>query len=339
MRIDWYCDIEPLYSACRENDRRGGDHRYEQGTAHFVRVFDYLRILAIEPYTKLSDIAREQLGDGVRLVSLFPGESFSTYKPGLRVTVLSGKVRLEPTGLDLDLTSTRDRTIHTQDSENRLIAGENSVVLPADSEFLDTLSSWVELAAYAKQSGGDELLKRLLAVKHTLAFKRLPLEHVIQALQQMVPRKVKAGEVIVTQGERGDAFYLIWSGRAEAWQTDIYDEEQKLVNSLGPGDAFGDEALVTGGTRNATVRMVEDGELLVLGEQAFRDLMSRPLIEEIPPTACATCWTASGKRSMSATRKSSRTATSRARSICRCPSCASAQTKSSTRPANTSRYA
>ena len=38
-------------------------------------VFDYLRNLAIEPYTKLSDIAREQLGDGVRLVSLFPGES------------------------------------------------------------------------------------------------------------------------------------------------------------------------------------------------------------------------------------------------------------------------
>jgi len=248
-------------------------------------VFDYLRNLAIEPYTKLSDIAREQLGDGVRLVSLFPGESFSTYKPGLRVTVLSGKVRLEPVGLDLDLTSTRDRTIHTQDSENRLIAGENSVVLLADSEFLDTLSSWVELAAYAKQSGGDELLKRLLAVKHTLAFKRLPLEHVIQALQQMVPRKVKAGEEIVTQGERGDAFYLIWSGRAEAWQTGIYDEEQKLVNSLGPGDAFGDEALVTGGTRNATVKMVEDGELLVLGEQAFRDLMSRPLIEEIPPNS------------------------------------------------------
>jgi hypothetical protein len=90
-------------------------------------VFDYLRNLAIEPYTKLSDIAREQLGDGVRLVSLFPGESFSTYKPSLRVTVLSGKVRLEPAGLDLDLTSTRDRTIHTQDSENRLIAGENSV--------------------------------------------------------------------------------------------------------------------------------------------------------------------------------------------------------------------
>jgi len=246
-------------------------------------VFDYLRNLAIEPYTKLSDIAREQLGDGVRLVSLLAGESFVTQKPGLRVTVLSGEVRLEPAGLDLDLKSTRDHTTLTRDGENRLRAEKSAVLLLADSEFLDTLSSWSELATYAQQCGGDELLKRLLAVKHTLAFKRLPLEHVIQALQQMVPRKVKRGEVIVTQGERGDAFYLIWSGRVEIWQSGIYDEEQRLVNTMGPGETFGDEALVTGGSRNATVKMIEDGELLVLGEQAFRDLMSRPLIEEVPP--------------------------------------------------------
>ena len=248
-------------------------------------VFDYLRKLAIEPYTKLGDMAREQLGDGVRLVSLFPGEGFSTHRPGLRITVLSGKLSLEPAGLELDLTTTRDHTFLTRDEENRLRALEKSVVLLADAEFLDTLSSWNELAAYARQSGGDELLQRLLAVRHTLAFKRLPLEHVMQALQQMVPRKVKAGEVIVTQGEKGDAFYLIWAGRAEAWQTGIYDDEPRLVNRLGAGDAFGDEALVTGGNRNATVKMVEDGELHVLGEQAFRDLISRPMIEEIPPAS------------------------------------------------------
>lgn len=249
------------------------------------RVFDYLRNLAIEPYTKLSDFAREQIGDGVRLVSLFAGESFLTHKPGLRITVLSGRVRLDPAGADLDLANTRDRVVLTQDGENRLHAGENVVVLLADAEFLDSLCSWAELAAYAQQSGSDKVLKRLLAVKHTLAFKRLPLEHVMQALQQMVPKKVKAGEVVVAQGERGDAFYLIWSGRAEVWKSDIYDDEQKRVHTMGPGDTFGDEALVTGGTRNATVKMIEDGELLVLDEQAFRDLMSLPLIEEIPPNS------------------------------------------------------
>jgi rhodanese-related sulfurtransferase len=106
---------------------------------------------------------------------------------------------------------------------------------------------------------------------------------VIAALKLMTPRKVNAGEVIVSQGERGDAFYLIWSGRAEIWKADIYDDEAQLVATLGPKDTFGDEALVVGGNRNASVKMIEDGELLVLGEQDFRNLMSQPLIEEILP--------------------------------------------------------
>jgi len=246
-------------------------------------VFDYLRNLGIEPYTKLNDAAREQLGDGVRLLALFAGDSFTTEKPGLRITTLSGKVRLEPMGTVLDLESTRERTVLTQAGINHLIAEEDAVVVLADAQFLDTLSSWTELAAYAYQSESPEMVKRLLSIRHALAFQRLPLEQVMQALKLMQPRQVKAGEVIVTQGERGDAFYLIWSGRAEIWKADIYDDEQKLVASIGPKETFGDEALVVGGNRNATVKMIEDGELLVLGEQDFRNLLAHPLLEEIPP--------------------------------------------------------
>jgi len=248
-------------------------------------VFDYLRHLSIEPYTKLNDAAREQLGDGVRLIALFAGDSFITRKAGLRITTISGKVRLEPAGVLLDLDATRERTVLTQDGENRLLAEEDAVVVLADAEFLDMLSSWTELAAYAKQSEGADLVKRLLSIRHALAFQRLPLEHIMQALKLMQPRQVKAGEVIVTQGERGDAFYLIWSGAAEIWKADIYDDAQQLVAVLGPKDTFGDEALVVGGNRNATVKMIEDGELLVLGEQDFRNLMSQPLIDEVTPEA------------------------------------------------------
>ncbi len=248
-----------------------------------TEMFDYLRTLGIEPYTKLNDAAREQLGDGVRLVVLFAGESFVTQKPGLRITALSGKVRLEPANILLDLKTSRERTFLTQAGDNRLIATEDAVVVVADAEFLDMLSSWTELAAYARHTEGEDMFKRLMSIRHTVAFQRLPLEHVIAALKLMTPRKVNAGEVIVSQGERGDAFYLIWSGRAEIWKADIYDDEAQLVATIGPKDTFGDEALVVGGNRNASVKMIEDGELLVLGEQDFRNLMSQPLIEEILP--------------------------------------------------------
>jgi rhodanese-related sulfurtransferase len=248
-----------------------------------AEMFDYLRNQGIEPYTKLDDYVREHLGDGVRLISLFAGESLTTSKPVQRVTVLSGKVRLEPSGATLTLENTRDHTVLTEAYESHLRAEENAVILLVDARFLDTLSSWAELAAYARQTGGDELARRLLAVRHTVSFNQLPLEHVIQALQQMTTKMVKAGDAVVTQGEKGDAFYVIWSGKAEVWKAGIYDDEQKRVDTMGPGDSFGDEALVTGGTRNATVKMVEDGELLVLGDTAFRELMSRPLLAEVAP--------------------------------------------------------
>lgn len=244
-------------------------------------VFDYLRNLSIEPYTKLSDSAREQLGDGVRLISLFAGESFVTHHPGLRISVISGQVLLQPGDVALDLAATREHTLLTQDCETRLLAREDSVVLLADVQFLDLLSSWTELAAYASQSETPDLVRRLRAIRHTCSFQRLPLEHVMHALKLMQPRQVKHGEVIVTQGERGDAFYLIWSGHAEVWQTDIYDDAPRLITTIGPRDAFGDEALVIGGNRNATVKMVEDGELLVLNAEDFRNLMAQPLIREI----------------------------------------------------------
>lgn len=248
-------------------------------------VFDYLRQLQVEPYTKLNDSARDQLGDGVRLIALFAGDVFSTCKAGLRISVLSGQVSLETTGSLLDLEATRERTVLTQEGDNRFVARADAVMVLADAEFLDTLSSWTELAAYATQSESAELVARLLSIRHAIAFNRLPLEHVMQALKLMTPRQVKAGEVILTQGERGDAFYLISSGRAEIWKADIYDDEPQRVATLGPEETFGDEALVIGGNRNATVKMIEDGELLVLGEADFRKLMSQPLLEEITPEA------------------------------------------------------
>lgn len=248
-------------------------------------VFDYLQRLGIEPYTKLDRSVREQLGDGVRLLRLFAGECFATARPGVRLTVLSGRVHLAPIGTDLTLDSTRQHTVLTQAGENRIVAKEDAVLLIAEAGFLDTLAAWAELAAFADQSGEAETLRRLLAVRHTVAFSRVAVEYVLEALRLMVPRQVKAGETIVTQGEPGDAFYLVWSGRAEVWKSDVYDDTQKLVDTIGPKETFGDDALIVGGNRNATVRMIEDGELLVLGGQQFQNLLSRPLIDEVETDA------------------------------------------------------
>lgn len=246
-------------------------------------LFEFLRHLGIEPYTKLDDLSRAKLGEGVRTLALAAGDTYMTRAPGQRITVLAGRVRMEPEGRDLSLDDTRDHVVLTQNGDTRLLAEERTTLLVADAAFLDTLSSWTELAAYVRESHGEELANRLIRVTHSVAFRRLPLEHVESALKRMTPRSAKAGDTIVKQGERGDAFYLLLSGRAEVWRTGIYDEETKVVATLGPGDTFGDEALVMEGNRNATVKMIEPGKLLVLDGRYFRELISRPLLREVMP--------------------------------------------------------
>ncbi len=68
----------------------------------------------------------------------------------------------------------------------------------------------------------------------------------------MERRELATGDVCVRQGEVGDELFLIESGQAEVWARSAGGESVKLA-TLGPGDFFGEIALVTGGERGADV--------------------------------------------------------------------------------------
>ncbi len=122
---------------------------------------------------------------------------------------------------------------------------------------------------------------RLRQLRYPGIFMHLPLANVFTAFERLRVRQVKAGEEIIKQGEQGDMFFIIEAGRAEVWQQGVYDDEQRLVGVRGPGDHVGDEALVSGGTRNATIRMIEDGSVLTLSKDDFRELISAPMVHEV----------------------------------------------------------
>lgn len=77
-----------------------------------------------------------------------------------------------------------------------------------------------------------------------------------------------AGEVICREGEWGDAFYVIVEGQVGVYKRGGEAEECWLGN-LGPGEFFGELALVQEGARNATVRTLEPTTVLEVGRELF----------------------------------------------------------------------
>jgi CRP-like cAMP-binding protein len=75
------------------------------------------------------------------------------------------------------------------------------------------------------------------------------------------------GARLVTEGELGREFMVIVDGEARV------DRGGRKVNTLGPGDFFGEIALISGGPRLASVKLTKPSRLLVMTVGPFRGLL------------------------------------------------------------------
>jgi CRP-like cAMP-binding protein len=83
--------------------------------------------------------------------------------------------------------------------------------------------------------------------------------------------RVFKGYEIIRQGDQGDAFYLIATGRVTVWM----DKGSKRVKKaeLGPDEFFGEMALISNEPRNATVIAEGQTELFVLQKSDFEKIL------------------------------------------------------------------
>ena len=81
--------------------------------------------------------------------------------------------------------------------------------------------------------------------------------------------RVDAGGIVVTIGEPGDRFYLVRSGKLEA-----LDADGGVLATIGPGEGFGELALLDRTPRGATVRAVEPSALWSLDRGHFQRWVS-----------------------------------------------------------------
>ncbi len=82
------------------------------------------------------------------------------------------------------------------------------------------------------------------------------------------------GETVFKQGEKGDAFYIVDSGLVDVKIKDGL-LSKKTVSRLGPGDFFGEMALLSADPRSATVVTVEPTKLFVLLSIDFQYILKK----------------------------------------------------------------
>jgi CRP-like cAMP-binding protein len=111
------------------------------------------------------------------------------------------------------------------------------------------------------------LAERARALRRSPLFAELGRREMAALVRLLGERHVPRGAVVIRQGEVGAGFFVLASGMVDVLVDDRY------VHSLGPGDHFGDVALVVESPRTATVVAATPVVCLTLASWEFRRLV------------------------------------------------------------------
>jgi len=101
------------------------------------------------------------------------------------------------------------------------------------------------------------------------------LAHCAESLRS---RRYRRNETIFHQGDPGDSLYVIESGSVKIVLPDPEGQEGAIIATLGPGDFFGELALLDGEEHSATAVALEPTDAMILRRDAFDRL-----VDEEPP--------------------------------------------------------
>ena len=81
------------------------------------------------------------------------------------------------------------------------------------------------------------------------------------------------GELLVRQGDEGDSFFVITSGRVAV---SVKDEkgQSTVVTYLARGDFFGEGSLLTGEPRTATITTTQDTKVILIDKESFSEILT-----------------------------------------------------------------
>lgn len=135
----------------------------------------------------------------------------------------------------------------------------------------------LEVSDIASEKSSNWMIRML----QSSLFSQLPATNIQNVFARMERYQVTADQAVIKQGEPGDYYYVIERGYCEVTRKRAGKKRDVHLADLKPGDAFGEEALISGAARGATVRMLDDGVLMRLPKDEFKALIEQPLLKPI----------------------------------------------------------
>ncbi len=176
---------------------------------------------------------------------------------------------------------------HVKPRTMTALSRSDCTILRLDSDMLDLMLTWDQTGSYQVEEIQDDgshegdWMTRLL---QTRAFHRIPPANIQTIFMRMEQVRFSAGSSVISQGEDGDYFYIITEGRCLVTRKAEDSDKSIQLAELGPGDSFGEEALLSDEQRNASVTMLTDGALMRLSDKDFNALLNEPMLQRVDYT-------------------------------------------------------
>jgi len=236
--------------------------------------------------TPLAGLSRDRLTElaDMALIERAPrgSDPLRGREPGRSVFLLQGELLLAfEGGGTLVVVGGTGEGCHAVNRRRQAVVRAKAItdvdLLALDDDMLDTLATWDQaVRGDARFVTGAFALSSLKSG----ALAQLPAAHIEELLKRFERLRIKRGEAVIHEGEEGDYYYLVGSGRFQVER--LVGGAKVVLAELKSGDAFGEEALVSEAKRNATVTALSDGELLRVRRADFNELLREPLLRRLP---------------------------------------------------------
>jgi rhodanese-related sulfurtransferase len=245
------------------------------------RLAELAQIAVLERAQRGSDPLKDRL-EGPQSVFLLEGELLLAFDGGGTLVVVGGSEETQQALNRHKPSIARSKAITDLD------------LVALDDDVLDILATWDQVAAAGGESSMSDAVRSdprivtgafSLASLRSGAFAQLPAAHIEELLKRFERMKTGHGEVVIREGDEGDNYYVVESGRFRVER--LVGGAKVVLAELKSGEAFGEEALVSEAKRNATVISLSEGELLRLARKHFNELLREPLLRRLAFEAAA----------------------------------------------------